>query len=89
MTFTLCGALGSVLAVGTYLAMVNGWLRQDSPLYPALSLLATVLLSLGLVSQWNLGGAISGLAFGAVSLWGLFVTLRQRLGLDLLEKRRN
>lgn len=88
MIFTLCGALGSVVIVGVYLATLKGWLRTDSPLYPALNLLGTALLSLGLVRQWNLGAALNGLAFGGVSLWGLFVTLRQRIGLDLLLRKR-
>lgn len=88
MMFTLCGALGSILAVATYAGVLQGRLPPDSPLYPALSLLATALMSLSLVSQWNLGSAMSGLAFGSVSLWGLFVTLRQRIGMDLIRPKK-
>lgn len=77
--YTLCGLAGCGVAFGSYVATMRGWLRTETVWYPATSLLATGLIALSLVSQWNDTTAIMQVMFGGVGIYGLVERLRKKI----------
>lgn len=77
--WALCGLAGFVVAVGSYVATLRGWLHPDTLWYPLIGLVATVLIALSLVDQWNTTTALMQSAFGGVSLYGVVSYLRNKI----------
>lgn len=77
--YTLCGLAGFVVAIGSYWATLRGRLHPDSLTYPCANLLATILIAISLVDQWNTTTALMQLAFGGVSLYGVATYLRNKI----------
>lgn len=79
--YTLCGLVGFVVSVGSYWATLRGKMHPDTLWYPMTNLLATALIALSLVDQWNTTTALMQIAFGAVSLYGIAAYLRNKIAL--------
>jgi hypothetical protein len=72
---TLCEAIGvSGFAISAciYITTLKGYLSFKSIWYPALNLLSTIMLSVALIDQWSLTGALMSAMFGTLSVYGLY-----------------
>lgn len=77
--YTLCGLAGCGVALGSYFATLRGWLRPETVWFPATSLLATVLIAMSLITQWNITTAVMQIMFGCVGIYGLVERLRKKI----------
>lgn len=77
--YTLLGLAGFAVAVSSYWATLRGRLRADTVWYPSVNLLATALIAVSLVDQWNTTTALMQIAFGGVSLYGIAAYLRNKI----------
>lgn len=70
--YCLIGISGFLLSVTLYFAMLRVWMSQLSIWYPTLNLVATILISVSLVDQFNLTSALMGGTYGAISVYGIW-----------------
>ena len=74
----LVGFVGVGLLVGAYGALQTGRLRQENPWYSGLNALAALLITVSLVFSFNAASFVIEIFWFAISLYGLWRSLRDR-----------
>jgi len=74
--YTACGILGAGCFVAAYFATLRGWLEPGNWRFPAVNLLAAVLVLVSLADAWNLPSVVLECFWGAISVYGLVRSLR-------------
>jgi hypothetical protein len=65
------GLLGAALFIGSYFATQQRWLNSDDWRYPAINLVAAVLVMVSLFAEWNLPSVVLEFFWAAISVYGL------------------
>lgn len=73
--YVIVGTIGTACYVGAYFATLRGWLPADRRGFPAVNLVAAILVLVSLIDAWNLPSFLLEVFWGAISVYGL---LRRR-----------
>lgn len=74
----LVGFVGVALLIGAYAALQTGQLKAEAPLYSAVNALAALLIGFSLVFSFNAASMVIEIFWFAISLVGLYRSLRSR-----------
>lgn len=69
--YAIIGTIGAACYVFAYFATLRGWLPADQRGFPAVNLLAAVLVTVSLYDAWNLPAFILECFWGCLSIYGL------------------
>jgi hypothetical protein len=75
--YIACGIVGAGGFILAYFATLQGWLAVTNWRFPAINLLAALLVLVSLTDAWNLPSVILESFWGAISLYGLVRNLRR------------
>jgi hypothetical protein len=76
-TYNLIGAVGAAIVIVAYLATQRGQLSAEDWRFPLANLVGAVLIVISLFAQWNLPSFIVEVFWIAISIYGLWRSLRR------------
>jgi len=90
--FTLVGIAGAAIIVAAYFANQQDWLSSRDWRFPAANLVGALFILVSFYSQWNLPSVVIEIFWAAISLYGLWRSLRRPVSLaemrDAIERDR-
>lgn len=79
MTFPdIVGMVGVIIILVAYLLLQINTLRIEDILYSLINIIGSLMVLYSLFYNWNLSAVVIEVAWTAISLYGIFKTLRKR-----------